>query len=300
MRRVSLVFTVLGISLLVLISCTTNDNTVSPAEFRVTLAPNVLDSTLTDVFVHNIKKDQYQLFITLTDVEIQHYHPAEFHRGSVYIIRRKDGNPETKDQWRDELWKYTSMKQGIKIFSSHGLDFRTSPQEKNIALIADTTLHFIDATTHTTVAQFYPAELSPFHRQDTRIQLLEWSKDGRSFWGTMCKTVDILSFFCIMPEKWSVDSYNVDTLRIQSTDFAVNPESGLLVYSDYPAIFDVISYESIKKSKIPIHLYLFDLKSGNKKILTTTYSKQFKPLWLSTKSIEIDNPAGKGRVIISI
>ncbi|MDP8314846.1 MAG: hypothetical protein RAP70_07210, partial [Candidatus Celaenobacter antarcticus] len=68
-----------------LVSCTTQERPFKPAEFTVKLQPNPLDSTLTDVYVKNVQKDQSQLFITLSDVEVQHYHPAEFNRGSIYV-----------------------------------------------------------------------------------------------------------------------------------------------------------------------------------------------------------------------
>ena len=283
-----------------LISCTSNERPFRAAKFSVKLQPNPLDSTLTDVFVKNVKKDQSQLFITLPDVEVQHYHQAEFHKGSVYVIRRKYPYHEFPDQWKDELWKYTSMKKGNCIYSSRGMDFRVSPQERDIALVSDTTLYFIDAIDGSLITHFNPAELSDVHAKDLQIQPLTWTTGGTFFWGSLYRTVNILTFFRVIAETWEVDYYDVDSLNINSSDYALNPANGMLVYSDFPAIFDVDTYQHVKKSKMRIRLYLYDLKSGESRLLAITYSKDFKPRWLSSGTIEVNNPEGDGRIILSL
>jgi len=300
MRRVSPVFTILSITLLFFTSCTTNDNTVKPAEFQVTLTPNVHDSTLTDVFVHNIKKDQSQLFITLPDVEIRHYHPAEFHKGSVYIIRRKDGTPANNNQWRDELWKYTSMKQGKKIFSSQGLDFRVSSHEYFAAIVSDTTLYFVDLQRDKKPVKFTVSEIEEQNVKDMYIQPLAWTERDAFFWGNIFQTVNIHSFFRIAPDTWEVETFDVDSLHITTQDYAFNPTNGVVVFSDFPVIFDAETAKRVRRNKMRVHLYLYDLKTGEKKLLATTHSKNFQPEWLSTRIIEVNNPESKGRIVLSL
>lgn len=300
MQRSFILLVMTCIFLIGLIACTSQERPFRPAEFTVKLQPNPIDSTLTDIYVNNVKKDQSQLFITLPDVEAQHYHPAEFHKGSVYVIRRKYPFSGFPDQWKDELWKYTSMKQGDCIYSSKGMDFRVSPQERNIALVSDTTLYFIDATDGSPITHFYPSALSNVHREDLQIQPLTWTTGGTFFWGSLYRTVNIFTFFRIIAETWEVDFYNVDSLEINSSDYALNPESGMLVYSDFPAIFDADTYQQVKKSKMQVHLYIYDLESGESKLLATTYSKEFNPEWLSSRTIEINNPEGDGRIILSL
>ncbi|MDP8313816.1 MAG: hypothetical protein RAP70_01940, partial [Candidatus Celaenobacter antarcticus] len=256
--------------------------------------------TLTDVYVKNVQKDQSQLFITLSDVEVQHYHPAEFNRGSIYVIRRIYPFSEFPDQWRDELWKYTSMKKGDEIYSSQGMDFRVSPKERDIALVSDTVLYFINTSDGADITHFYPSTLSNVHRKDIQIKPIAWTAGGTFFWGSLYQTVNILTFFRIIAETWEVDSYDVDTLKINSSDYALNPTNGMLVYSDFPAIFDADTYQHVRKSKIRIHLYLYDLISSESTILATTHSKDFEPKWLSSRTIEVNNPEGEGRIIISL
>ena len=283
-----------------LVSCTTQERPFKPAEFTVKLQPNPLDSTLTDVYVKNVQKDQSQLFITLSDVEVQHYHPAEFNRGSIYVIRRMYPFSELPDQWRDELWKYTSMKKGDMIYSSQGMDFRVSPRARDIALVSDTILYFIDASDGSKITHFYPSTLSNEHRKDLQIQPIAWTAGGTFFWGYLYRTINILTFFRVIAETWEVDSYEVDSLEINSSDYAFNPANSMLVYSDFPAIFDIDTYQHVRRSKIRIHLYLYDLKSGESTLLATTHSKDFKPRWLSSRTIEVNNPEGDGRIILSL
>ena len=300
MQRSFILLVIICIFLIGLIACTSQEKPFQPAEFTVKLQPNPLDSTLTDIYVNNVKKDQSQLFITLPGVEVQHYHQAEFHKGSVYVIRRKYPFSEFPDQWKDELWKYTSMKKGACIYSSRSMDFRVSPQERNIALVSDTTLYFIDATDGSTITHFYPSELSNVPAKDLQIQPLAWTTGGTFFWGSLYRTVNIFTFFRIIAETWEVDFYDVNSLNINSSDFALNTESGMLVYSNFPVIFDVDTYQQVKRSKIRVNLYLYDLKSGESKLLATTHSKEFKPQWLSSRTIEINNPEGDGRIILSL
>ena len=300
MRRSFFLLIMICLVLIGLISCTSQERPFRAAKFSVNLQPNPLDSTLTDVFVKNVKKDQSQLFITLPDVEVQHYHPAEFHKGSIYVIRRMHPFSEFPNQWKDELWKYTSMKKGDCIYSSRGMDFRVSPQERNIALVSDTMLYIINATDGSAITQFCPSTLSSVHRKDLQIQPLAWTTGGTFFWGSLHKTVNILTFFRIITETWEVDFYNVDSLDITSSDYALNPTNDMLVYSNFPAIFDADTYQHVKRSKIRIQLYIYDLSSGERKVLATTYSKEFKPQWLSSRTIEINNPEGDGRIILSL
>ncbi len=300
MQRIFILLFMICLLFIGIISCTSQERTSKPAEFTVKLQPNPLDSTLTDVFVKNVQKDQSQLFITLPDVEVQHYHPAEFHKGSIYVIRRIHPFSEFPDQWRDELWKYTSMKKGDKIFSSQGMDFRVSPQEVDVALVTDTVLYFLNSSNGSEITHFYPSTLSNMHRKDLQIQPIAWTTGGTFFWGYLFQTVNIFTFFRVIAETWEVNSYDVDTLKINSSDYALNPTNGMLVYSDFPAVFDVDTYQHVRKSKMRIHLYLYDLINGQSTLLATTYSKDFKPKWLSSRTIEVNNPEGEGRIIISL
>ena len=300
MQRSFILSVMICIFLIGLIACTSQERPFQPAKFTVKLQQNPIDSALTDIYVNNVKKDQSQLFITLPDVEAQHYHPAEFHKGSIYVIRRLYPFSEFPDQWKDELWKYTSMKHGDCIYSSKGMDFRVSPQERKIALVSDTTLYFIDAIDGSLMTHFNSAELSNVPAKDLQIQPLTWTTGGTFFWGSLYKTVNILTFFRVVAETWEVDFYDVDSLNINSSDYALNPANGMLVYSDFPAIFDVDTYHQVKKSKVRVNLYLYDLKSGESTLLATTHSKEFKPQWLSSRTIEINNPEGDGRIILSL
>lgn len=300
MRRILVLLVMICSCFLFFISCTTQDKMSEPAQFTVALKPNPLDSVLTDVYVKNTQRDQSQLFITLPDVEINHYHPAEFCKGSVYVLRRTHPFSDFPDQWRDELWKYTSMKKGTRIVSSQGLDFRVSPTERDIAIVTDTTLFFVETSSRAKVAEFHPSELSKPSVKDTHIQPLTWTKGGTFFWGNTFQTVNILSFFRIITETWEVDSYDVDSLQINSSDYALNPANGMLVFSNFPEVFDVESYKHIKRSRTRVQLFLYDLTTGESRLLATTSSKDFKPKWLSPRAIEVNNPEGDGRIVISL
>ena len=86
----------------------------------------------TDVYIQDVEAKTMELFATIPDVRVQHYHSGEYHNGNLYIIRRI-GDVET-DSWRDELWKYDELRAGVMLYAIKGLDFRVSPDEAYVAI----------------------------------------------------------------------------------------------------------------------------------------------------------------------
>src|SRR5512140_1169751 len=64
--------------------------------------------------LYTLKNGATAPFMDVADVYSDHYHPAEFHNGNVYVIRRIGDT--SSSTWTDELWKYDSAKRGSRIF----------------------------------------------------------------------------------------------------------------------------------------------------------------------------------------
>ena len=104
----------------------------NPPKYTSIIKIDSANSTLSDVYLKNPDTPQEKFFMTLSNVYRDHYHASEYHNGNLYIIRRfNEGQPN----WTDELWRYNSKKEGQKIYSAQGLDFRVSDDETMVAVI---------------------------------------------------------------------------------------------------------------------------------------------------------------------
>ena len=188
----------------------------------------------TDVYLKNTKTGEENLFtVALAYVYDDHYHPSEYHNGSLFIIRRMGYDKEKgvlAENWTDELWKYDSEGEGIKLYSARGLDFRAAPGGRYIALLGDEKLSVINndgkKMTQLTLEQMrgYQGETFEFRE----IQLLQWSHDSDSFFALAYPD----TLYMIKTDDWSMDKY--PTEMEYTDDYTLNPNTMELVYSDCP------------------------------------------------------------------
>jgi hypothetical protein len=75
------------------------------ANYKVIVRENASDPTRSDVYLQDPATGQETFYMTLLDVYRAHYHNAEFHNGSLYIIHRTGGDAgyETNPDWMDTL-----------------------------------------------------------------------------------------------------------------------------------------------------------------------------------------------------
>lgn len=70
-------------------------------------------------------------------------------------------------------------------------------------------------------------------------------------------------------------------------DYELNPNQGLLLYSDYPLVLDALAVEDLKTT---IHLYVLNFKTNQRKIIKTSIGKEFHPKWITNDILEFDSP----------
>ncbi len=261
--------------------------------------PNPQDESKTDIYIRNPNTNEEAFLMTLTDVYQQHGHNSEYHNGNLYIIRRigYDGYPD--DDWADELWKYDSAKNGKKLFSSQGLFFLVSPSEERIGISSDEKLFFID-TEGEQLKQYSSEELdaNPADKPGN-LDILEWSSDSQRLWGWHTFGPIPASYYEIDINSWQVRKYDVSALNL-GTEGNLNTETRKIVYSDYPAMFDVDSLEDFEASGKKVTLYLYDFITKENKEITTSIVKRFNPKWLDNNRVEYNDPDGEGRLMYSL
>jgi hypothetical protein len=248
-----------------------------------------------DIYLLNKTTGAEEKLLTVNDAYTRHYNFEESHNGNVYLIRRK-GDTNT-DNWVDELWKYSLDNKVTKLFSAKGLDFRVSPNEEFIAIqnrkiiITDSKGKIIKEFTDKELNKELNSEITKHAFPD----LYKWSDDNQLFWGFYMETAWPVMAYSINLENWEIASYNLMDLPI-GNEFNLNPNTGIIVFSDYPVTLDIDDAEEFKESKKEVKLYLYNLNNKELKAIDTSITKEFNPKWIDNTTLEYDDPNGGGRI----
>ena len=276
-------------------------------DFEVVTQPSSQDTSKTDVYIRNSNTGEESLFITLEDVYIEHYHNSEYHNGNLYIIRRigyEEGSSD--EEWSDELWRYDSQGQGIRLHSAKGFDFRAASNESYIAVTyspdesGTRRLAFLSSQGDL-IQEFTVDQLGGSDFQDTlACDLEKWSDDSRTFWGTLGWGPASLVFYRVMADSWQVDTYDVSQLHVHPAEYDLNANTGRLAHSDYPVMFDMQSVEEFEASQQPVTLSVYDFDGQSTQEIATSVAKPFNPRLLDDSSIECDDPGGESRIVYPV
>jgi hypothetical protein len=268
-------------------------------EYEIVLLENIKDSSDTDVYIKNVETGEEDFLRTIRDVYRNRVHPAEYHDGILYIIRRigYDGYPD--EDWTDELWKYDEGEEGTKIYSAKGLGFRVSPNGEMIAIRATEDILFVDADGN--VLKEYPSEeLIPADAEELSFDLLDWSDDSKSLWGDLSFTAFPSFFFSIDTGDWVLKQYDVSSLNLSIADLRLNYNNGKLAFSDYPVMFDEYSYEEFMDSGREVTFKVYDLDTEEQEEIATSITKEFEPEWIEDNLLEYNDPDSSGRLQVVV
>ena len=239
--------------------------------------------------------------LNLGDVYTDHYHFKENHNGNIYLIRRIEpdaGEEWTDDNWTDELWKYDKNNEGKKLYACQGLDFRVSSNEKYISIEDHDELCIIDSEGNE-IKRCTIEELSngKYKNEDElQVDMQGWSDDGLSFWGGVNDLWLPLKLFKINVVDWSITEYDMTQLSIVGTEFMLNPNTGKIVFSNFPITFDVDDLSEFEMSKEKVTLFYYDLVEEKLTQIDSSVAKMFNPEWIDDFTIEYDNPKGQDRI----
>lgn len=253
-----------------------------------------VDNSKSDVYLKDRSTGEETLFITLADVYREHYHSAEFHNGNLYIITRTGEGLGYQDNtdWIDVLWRYNSQKQGQKLYSFQGLDFRVSSDEKYIAVFDNKVLTLLDKQ-GSIVKTFSNKELTSVPEGSPSIGFLKWELGA--IWLDNTSGPSLVGLIKIDLSSYDVTTYDLSNLP-SSTEYDLNTKKRLLAFSDYPALFDVEGARDYEQSGKEVHLIVYDLKTKSQLQVASSVTKRFKQSWIDDATLEYDNPTGEGRL----
>jgi hypothetical protein len=245
------------------------------------------DPSKTDITVTDRATGAQIYAMTASEVYRSHYHSAEYRNGHLYIIRRRG---ENTDAWTDELWKYDREKHGVAIFTNKGLDFRVSPDGQFVAVVGGgesgpLTLLRSDGSVLKVIG---PNQLSL-----ESFKPIGWA--GSAFWVKDPHVGDAVRHIVriVLPDGQTT-TFDVSTLPIDGDDFALNPISERVVFSNRPFSYDVTSESEYVASHATVTLSVYELNTKRTQVIATSVTQAFNPRWVSADTIEYHDPHGSG------
>jgi len=250
----------------------------------------------------------FRYLFTLDDLYIEHYHRAEYIKGTLYVIRRIGSADQKVNDWHDELWGYRENLEGKKLFSARGIDFRISPDESLGAVLSsdrgnNEALTFIKISSAKTVRTFTRESFIASPRNNDsglHINPLAWSRDSEYFWCDLSFTVTPDRFVRIKKDTFDIESFNVAALSLNSMELSLNPDRCTIVFSTYPPVFDAESAREFERLRKPVLLYHYNLRTKKKRLIARSVSRRFNPVWVNSSTVVYYDHGvrGKKRVVI--
>ncbi len=248
---------------------------------------------MTIVYLYDAKANVETRFMTLPDVYRDDYHPAEFVEGTLYVIRRTTGsdNPANTN-WTDELWEYDQSAAGSKVYSAKGLDFRVSPDGKEIAVLhGDTAGSFALIDSVGNVLKILAGKDLRGFGQGKMLNPLFWH--GGVLWLTANQGPQITDIYAFDTAVMVLSAYPIADFGVILNESAVEPASRTLAFGDYNPD---VEHAAPRMSTLSV----YDLATKKKVVIVAaTVSRPFAPKWVDGSTVEYNDPHGSGRTTFS-
>lgn len=240
---------------------------------------------------------------------------------NIYVVRMFNYDPKKTKQdigYKEELWKYDYSGRGESLFllaekpkefiSYYSSTFRIDPSEKYLVLEKgylgkeDYSLIVKDLNTKKDV--FILSAKSIFEQYPNIIgdfDILEWSKDGRYFWGNISETAYVNGFFRIDAQNWKADIFESprdvlggDALNVENGWITVHPGNVWYGFADMTEE----EKEKRRKQGIGTELYIQNLITGERKFVVKTDEPlwYFKPKWISDAELQYKLLTGETKI----
>ena len=128
---------------------------------------------------------------------------------------------------------------------------------------------------------------------------MKWSADKEVIWGLLdwCSAANYFFF-----------NYNYTTNTLKrfavpeglAFDYDINPNTGKLLYSDYPPTYAVGDDQGLIDTKKEIHLYLLDFATNKRTIVKTSIATKFNVKWVTNHLIEVSSDRLNHRVTLTL
>lgn len=264
--------------------------------YKAIYKKNPNNPTLTDIYLQRTDTRAELFYLTLSNIYTDHYHSREYHQGNLYLIKRigYDGYPD--ETWTDELWRYDSSRNGTKLYSVKGLDFRVRSDEQLIAIITNENLELLDYEGQRIIT-FDSVSLIADPEITTAFGFEAWGTN--SIWLSNNFGPNLLGMAKLDTTTYEIKKYNLLGLPA-GPEYALDINSEKIAFSNYPALFDTDSAQEYASSGAQVNLIIYDLNTKSQQKIATSITKEFQPKWLAAKTLEYTDPDSDSRVTIVV
>ena len=133
-------------------------------------------------------------------------------------------------------------------------------------------------------------KISNENNSELSLDDMRWNSNQDVVWGLLqAPAMTFYNFFSYDCTTKKLEQYDVP--EFFEDDYDLNPNLGLLLYSDYSflANSDGDDGEDLEMSKTKTHLYILDLSTNEKKLIKTSIEKEFNPKWITNDIIEYNS-----------
>lgn len=209
----------------------------------------------------------------------KHYHYMEVHDKKIYVIYKRE-NSDDQNDWADALWCFSPIETPKKIVEGKGIDFRVSPNNKHIAVNFNKSISFFDSKGNFE-KEFTEEDLNL--REYCNINLGQWNDAEDILWLESKETYVTDSFIRINTKTWETNTY--PNTYVFTDDRAFNPNTGWIVYSDYPVFLDTIGLTLYKESNKLTTLFLYNVETNERLTIDSQVTTLFDPKWISDNEL---------------
>jgi hypothetical protein len=131
-----------------------------------------------------------------------------------------------------------------------------------------------------------------------RLDGLSWATNSDVLWGIITQTCSVLGMF-----SYDCANNQLETFLAPNDigdGYSINPNTGILVYSTFPFLFDVESEQAFIASKKEVKMIRYEIRTQKKQLIETSISKPFNPQWICQDTLECSDPKTASRKRISL
>lgn len=246
-------------------------------EYEVTVRPDPDHKGIYNVFVRDTVAEKRELVLTSNAIVATHPHPAEYHKGHLYVLLRNKKNME--------LWKYNAKK--TLLATGAMLSFRVSSDDQYCVVTDGKVLSIITRSGKQTLSYKKFLGRSEIGTA-TGITLIKWSANDQYLWGAVQTGKQTTSLWAFDRNTWKIERYPVRALGIQS-EYALHTETLRILYTT-PATPD--------KRKLSLRWYDLQKNIGGE-IISANVS-YYAPRWIDKHNLDFVPPSRQKRVLYNV
>jgi len=262
----------------------TNENCDRYKKYDIKESRDKNNNIIIDVFDIILNKKIDSLIVN--NCACNKYHFAEYYYPNLYVI--KEFNQSSPNRY-NELW-VVSKDSSKRINRVKEISFSVNEKQDLLAYIKDK--YNVLNVKNLQTRQEKSIKIFEDTSGETSIDVLKWSTNKNIVWGSIgSPDTESNGFFSYNFDNGILKQYRCP--KSLGSEFDLNPDLGLLLYSDY--VFPLDAAEGNEKPNIKKTLYIYNLYNKTEQTIVTINSKSdfIKPSWICSDYYEYQSSQNK-------